>query len=272
MTVAGGRLYARAGGAVGLPAVVTIHSGLAHSRMWDPLATALHDDAFVIAYDCRCFGRSTTDLDGPYSDLADLAAVLDAFGLGSAVLVGTSRGARIAIDFALAHPERVRGLFLVAPDVSGFDAPATDAERALQEAIGAADEAWEIEDLIDNELRLFVDGPTRDAAGGRAELRARVAEMSRVNYAQQRDTPGFTELDPPAAGRLSELACPVRVLVGEADTSGMIAMSAAVERDCPQADLVRIADTAHMLVLERPAEVERELRSWLRTVPPPPAR
>jgi pimeloyl-ACP methyl ester carboxylesterase len=252
-----------------------VHSGIAHGEMWSPLMRALDDEVFGIAYDCRCFGRSTTTLDGEFSDIDDLARVLDAYGLKSAVLVGESRGARLAIDFALAHPERVRGLFLLAPDVSGFDGPVADDERPLLDAVEAAEEAWdaaeaddadrEVEKLIAHEVRLFVDGPGREPTPARAAVREMVANMLRLNYTQQKDTPDFVKSEP-AAGRLAELGCPVRVLVGDADTTGMRATAEEIESATAQASLVLVPDAAHALTLERPETVERELRAWLREI------
>lgn len=264
VTVPGGSLFTSSSGDPTRPAALLVHSGIANSQMWFPLMRAVGDEFFTVSYDCRCFGRSTTSLDGTYSDLADLAAVLDAYGLDSTVVVGESRGARLAVDFALTQPQRVRGLFLLAPDIGGFDAPVADNERELVEAIGAAEDAWEVEDIIANEVRLLVDGPTRDQAEGRQAVRTSVIEMSRVNYAQQKDTPDFTSVEPAAATRLSDITCPVRVLVGEADTAGTKAMAAALENASPNTSLIRVPDTAHALTLERPEVVKRELRSWLR--------
>ncbi|MET7394194.1 alpha/beta hydrolase [Dactylosporangium sp. NPDC005572] len=264
MTIPGGTLFTTSSGTFAQPAALMVHSGIANSQMWFPLMDALGDAYFSVAYDCRCFGRSTTTLDGTFSDIDDLASALDAYDLDTAVLVGESRGARLVLDFVLTHPERVRGIFLLAPDIGGFDRPVADHERPLMDAIGAAEDAWVVEDIIAGELRLLVDGAGREEAEGRAAVRASVAEMSRVNYAQQKDTPDFTSVEPPAAGRLAEITCPVRVLVGDADTVGTQAMAEAIERTCPDASLVRVPDTAHALTLERPDVVERELRHWLR--------
>ncbi|MFF3759720.1 alpha/beta fold hydrolase [Streptomyces sp. NPDC002185] len=273
LTVPGGTLHAVSSGAPAGPSAVLVHSGIAHGQMWHPLMEALSDEMFSVAYDCRCFGRSTTTLDGEFSDLADLGSVLDAYGLESTVLVAESRGARLAVDFALAHPERVDGLFLLAPDVSGFDSPVADEERPLIEAVGEAEEAWDsaepadvprtVEELIALEVRLFVDGPGREQAPERAAVREAVAEMLRLNYTQQKDTPDFTRPEP-AADRLAKLDVPVRVLVGEADTLGMRVTAEEIERAVPQASLVRVPDAAHALTLEHEEAVVRELRTWWR--------
>ncbi|MEY9929761.1 3-oxoadipate enol-lactonase [Catenulispora sp. GP43] len=263
--VPGGTLFTANCGERTKPAVVMIHSGLGHAQMWYPLMRAVGDEVFCIAYDCRCCGRSTTTLDGVFSDTADLADVLDGHGLESAVLLAASRGGRIAIDFALAHPERVDGLFLAAPDISGFDAPVADHERPLMETVEAAEDAWSVEEIIAGELRLFVDGPTRGPSDSREALYAEVTEMLRLNYTQQEDTPKFLDVVP-AAGRLAELRGPIRVLVGDADTTGMQAMAAAIDTACEQATLLRVPDAAHMLPMEHPALFEDEFRSWARTV------
>jgi pimeloyl-ACP methyl ester carboxylesterase len=263
--VAGGALQAHRTGAPSAPAAVLIHSGIAHAPMWFPLMRALEDEMPAVAYDCRCFGESTTTLDGEFSDLDDLASVLDDAGLESAVLVGESRGARLAIDFTLAHPRRVRGLFLLAPDISGHDTEVTDDERPLFDAIEAAEDSWSVEELIAHEVRLLVDGAGREPVAERAAVRTAVTEMSRLNYRQQRDTPDFVKPEP-AAGRLPEITCPVRVLVGDADTAGFRATAQALADACPQATLVRVPDAAHALTLEHPQVVERELRAWWQTV------
>ncbi|MCT4357646.1 alpha/beta hydrolase [Streptomyces sp. Je 1-79] len=273
ITVPGGTLRTAVSGAPAGPAAVMVHSGIAHSQMWTPLMRALEDEMYGISYDCRCFGESTTTLDGEFSDIDDLGHVLDAYGLESTYLVGESRGARLAIDFALAHPERVRGLFLLAPDISGYDTPVTDAERPLFEAVEAAEEAWDtaeaadtaraVEELIAHEVRLFVDGPGRAPAPGRDAVREAVADMLRLNYTQQKDTPDFVKAEP-AAERLEKLDLPVRVLVGDEDTAGMRAMAEEIERACPRAGLVRVPDAAHALTLEHEDTVVRELRTWWR--------
>ncbi len=72
----------------------------------------------LVLYDARGHGASSPAPDGDYSYTAlagDLEAVMDALGIGRAILIGASMGAHTAIRFALARPERVAGLALVTP-------------------------------------------------------------------------------------------------------------------------------------------------------------
>src|SRR5437762_9314735 len=94
--VPGGRLYAESDGEG--PAVVLIHAGVAHLRMWDEQVAALRDAYQVIRFDTRGFGKTRVE-DVPFSNRADVAAVMDHFGAKTAHIAGLSRGAFIALDF-----------------------------------------------------------------------------------------------------------------------------------------------------------------------------
>jgi pimeloyl-ACP methyl ester carboxylesterase len=86
----------------------------------------------VISYDARGHGRSAPAGDGDYGYprlAADLASVLDAAGLESAVLAGASMGAQTAVRLALERPERVAGLVLVTP---AFDPQRSGSQAELE--------------------------------------------------------------------------------------------------------------------------------------------
>src|SRR5688500_15390939 len=116
--VEGARLYFEAEGN-GSP-VVLIHAGVAHLRMWDAQVAAWRERHRVIRYDTRGFGRTLTQ-DVPYSNRADLAAVMDHLGVKQAHILGLSRGAMIALDFAVEQRGRVKSLVWVAGGLRGFE-------------------------------------------------------------------------------------------------------------------------------------------------------
>ncbi|UCG25256.1 MAG: 3-oxoadipate enol-lactonase [Chloroflexota bacterium] len=83
-------------------------------RIWDDVIESLSDRYPIIRYDKRGHGLS----DGPpgpffiHDHAKDLAALLDSLGMREVVLVGSSIGGMIALDFAAGHPQRVQALIL----------------------------------------------------------------------------------------------------------------------------------------------------------------
>jgi 3-oxoadipate enol-lactonase len=101
-------------------AVVLLH-GITMTRDYVLMgSTELEENGYrVIAYDARGHGRSTAPADptayGYDELLADLLAVLDAFEVDRAVLVGSSMGCHTAIRLALDHPDRVAAITAITP-------------------------------------------------------------------------------------------------------------------------------------------------------------
>jgi pimeloyl-ACP methyl ester carboxylesterase len=113
------------------PAVVLLHGLTATHRYVVMGSTALERSGHhVIAYDARGHGRSSpAKAPGAYGypELGrDLVAVMDAFGVGRAVLAGASMGAHTALWLALQDPSRVAGLVVITPsyDPDTHDDPA----------------------------------------------------------------------------------------------------------------------------------------------------
>ncbi|WP_232818920.1 alpha/beta fold hydrolase [Homoserinimonas sp. OAct 916] len=96
------------------PVVLAIHGITASHYSWPFLARALPTTR-IIAPDLRGRARSN-GLPGPYGlkrHADDMAALLDAFAVDDAVVVGHSMGAFVSVRLAERHPARVRSLVLV---------------------------------------------------------------------------------------------------------------------------------------------------------------
>lgn len=92
-----------------------------HSRVWKLQVPYLARHFRVVLADPRGHGRSDRPPDpAAYADehlVEDAVAVLDASGTASAVCVGFSMGARVLLQLAVAHPDRVAGAVFLAPSV-----------------------------------------------------------------------------------------------------------------------------------------------------------
>jgi pimeloyl-ACP methyl ester carboxylesterase len=112
------RLHVRAYGARASAALpVVCLPGLARTAAdFESLAAILSSDRQVLAVDYRGRGKSDYDHNpANYNlqvELADVLAVLTAFGIGPAVFIGTSRGGILTMLLAVARPTAIAGCVL----------------------------------------------------------------------------------------------------------------------------------------------------------------
>lgn len=244
-------------------AVVLIHAGVADRRMWDDQVAALKDAYRVIRYDTRGFGETETDA-VPFSNRADLAALLDHLGERSSHLVGLSRAGSIALDFAIEYPDRVRSLVVAAGGVSGYD-PGDDAGDGTSpdwDELESWEAAGEWEKLADWETAYWADGPGQPEGRVGPSIRGRVHDWVLSNYRAEKTEGQPQVLDPPAAGRLGELRAPLLVMLGTLDDPGTQASMRHLAASVPGARLEVFEGAAHMLNLEQPERFNSLLREF----------
>ncbi|MBX2797909.1 MAG: alpha/beta hydrolase [Myxococcales bacterium] len=253
------RLYAVAAGRPSDPPVLLLHAGVADHRMWRSQLKALgRSGRYAIAFDRRGFGNTTTP-DVPFCHVEDALAVLDALSpTPQARWIGCSQGGRIAIDAALAHPERVESLTLLAPAVSGWSSstPNPPAVDALFESIEQADEAGDLERLNELEARAWLDGYSRPPGRVGGGVRKLFLDM---NGRALRAPPLTQERDPPSAvSRLDELPTTTRVICGTLDFPHVQRRSADVARAVGTV-VIQLEGVAHLPSMEQPAAIDRLL-------------
>lgn len=266
--VPGGRLFAASDGA-GSP-IMLMHAAIVDHRAWDAMVPGLADAGFrVVRYDYRAFGASTTD-DVEFSNRADLWAVLDAFGIARAALVGNSRGGQIAFDTAIESPERVIAVVGVGAGLGGFDGALTPEEQALFDEGERLESAAEpdVEAIVDLDVRVWVDGPGQPPDRVDREIRDAVRAMDRPLYepGQIRGRP--IRLDPPANDRLGELRCPALAVAGALDVSDVGQTARRLEAAAPNARAVILPDVAHLIGMEAPARLNALIVDFLTPLGP----
>ena len=246
----GGSLAATRWGA-GDPVVVLLHAGIADRRAWHDVAPRLAGT--VAAYDRRGYGETPPPGAEPFTDLGDLGAVLDAVADGRpAWLVGNSMGGALALDAALEQPERVAGLALIAPAVSGAPEP----DEALFDAdLLRIAEGFEhvsgVEERNELEIRLWLDGPSSPPGRVGGPARELALAMNAVPLGHDLDEEaGAGPVD--AWSRLEEIACPVAVACGELDVSFVVEQAARIAERIPGALHRPLPGVAHLPSLERP--------------------
>jgi pimeloyl-ACP methyl ester carboxylesterase len=234
--------------------VVFLHAGVADRRSWRTTLTALAGRATAVSYDRRGHGDSAPSTE-PFTHLTDLIALLDDVADGPVWLVGSSMGGGLALDAALEAPEKVAGMVLIAPAVSGAPEPDVDADtRRLLERVSSAASSDDLDAVNRWETALWLDGPAGPEGRVGGDARALALEMNAtiLGHDVAEDT-GASDVD--AWSRLNEIEIPATVACGDLDLPLLVAQSAELARRLPRGRHHVLRGTAHLPYLEEPATV-----------------
>ncbi|MFB9236052.1 alpha/beta fold hydrolase [Plantactinospora siamensis] len=268
--------------------VVLLHGWTLDRRIWHRQVSALvaefGPDVRVVAYDARGHGRSgcTRLCTATLAQLGDdLAEVLDQVGGGGpVVLAGHSLGGMTLMEYAHRHPaafaERVAGLVLVATTAEGHAHTVYGLSPRITRLVrlaetGAAGVLARCGTFRPPHALLRAIRPTLRwlLFGDRCEPADLRLTASAVARASLRAIGGFR----PSVGaqhRLATLAglpaMPVAALVGDRDRLTPPACAESIVQTLPGTELTVCPGAGHMLMLERPAEVNAALSGVLRRV------
>jgi pimeloyl-ACP methyl ester carboxylesterase len=255
--VGGTRLFYEVKGA-GEP-VVLIHGGQMDSRMWDDQFAVLAKQFNVIRYDVRGYGGSFQP-DQLYSDADDLAGLLDYLKVKNAHVVGLSLGGRVAIDFAMAHPKRVKSLTLAGPGLAGYEPPnAEEADLRMWNLIKAARD-----DGPEKITELWLKDPFMAPAMEQARLARRLQRLTLENAHCWLTNPFLQRSPrPPAGKRLDQIKVPTLLILGDRDVPQAKATVETLEKGISGSKKVVIKGAGHIVNMEKPQEFNEALLAFL---------
>jgi 2-succinyl-6-hydroxy-2,4-cyclohexadiene-1-carboxylate synthase len=244
--------------------VLLLHGFLGRGTDWDPVALRLTPSFRLLAPDLPGHGRAVglPDAACTMDGAADaLAATLDAVGVDRAVAVGYSMGGRLALHFALRHPERVERLVLL----SASPGLRTEEERAERRALDAARAAEIAADLPGFLARWYRMPPFATLSESqRARL---VRERARNDPAElARSLSGMgTGAQPGHWEHLQEIRVGAWAVAGSKDAK-FVEVARAMAAEGPF-EAVVVPGLGHALVEERPLALTQLLRRLLNPQP-----
>lgn len=271
LTIDGRKVRVAQAGDPANPPVLLVH-GIGRSlEDWDELTERLSDSYRVIRLDTAGFGFSDP-LPGPVTHLSlgqGIAPVLDALGETRPVhAIGNSLGGSTIMEFAVAHPDRVRSLTLV--NSAGFGKSVTPLLRILSIPIVG----WLLTRHLSRhaarmlEKAIFVDRSI--VTEERIDLAVRVANHSgngTFMYRMVRHLGTWRGVRPEWRARLlaavSRHGRPVLVIWGDRDQILPVAHMETALKTFPNAASHLFADIGHMPQIEAPDETARVIREFL---------
>ena len=239
----------------GPDALVLIHDGIVHSAVWDDVWGPFCNEFHTIRYDRPGYGLSAPATRW-HTETDDLFALLRRLKIRRAVLVGSSHGGAIAINFTLEHPAMVEELVLVGAVVDGYGFSDHFLDRTVENQKPM--EKNDVTGLIKNWANdKYVLAPDHPAARKKLQDLLTASPQDLTHQDLARDMPS-------ALPRLREIRVPTLILVGDADIPDVHAHAGVIETGVPNSRRVVIHDAGHLLYLELPEEFSRVVIRFLR--------
>ena len=219
------------------PPLILTHGYSSTSAMWQGQIAPLSQRHKLVLWDMRGHGQSDYPPDpNAYSEaltVADMAALLDEVGAGSAIVGGLSLGGYMSLAFYRAYPARVRALLII------DTGPGFKKDEAR--------EAWN---------RRALDTADRLERDGLFVLKSASRERSTVEH---RDAQGLalaargmlTQRNARVIELLPEIKVPRLIVVG-ADDTPFLAASDYMAAKIPGAKKVVIAQAGHAVNIAQP--------------------
>lgn len=259
----GAELYYELTGLEGSPFVVFSNSVGTTLEMWDAQTAALSGPYRCLRYDTRGHGRSAVvEHPAGIDDLAgDLAGLLDALEIPKAHVVGLSLGGMTAQAFALAHPDRLLSLTLMATAAHLPPAEAWEQRAATVCRDGMAA-------IADAVIARWFTPPFAEAFPERvASVRDRFLELDPRGYAACCRV--IRDMD--LRGDIGSITAPTLIVAGADDPATPVALMEDIRASITDSELVVLPRAAHLLAIERADRVNRHLLGFLDAFAPIPA-
>jgi 2-succinyl-6-hydroxy-2,4-cyclohexadiene-1-carboxylate synthase len=245
--------------------LVLLHGFTGSAASWEAVRAAFRPARRVVAIDLPGHGATTVTraFDGSFVATTDLvAATMDALGIADADVVGYSMGGRVALQLALARPDRVGRLVLESASAGLATAAARARRREADAALALAIERdgitafvrrWEALPLF----RSLADQPS----AVRETLRAQRLACDPGGLAASLRGCGLGS-QPWLGGRLGSLAMPVLLLTGDRDAKFTRTAARLLPRFAEGRHEI-VAAAGHIPHLEQPARFLRAVRNFL---------
>jgi 3-oxoadipate enol-lactonase len=242
-------------------ALIMIHGGFIDRRMWDRQFEEFAKYFRVIRYDVRNHGLSESE-PGTYVYYEDLKQLCDRLNIQKAAILGLSMGGRVAIDFAIAYPEKVWALVLAAPGVSGYSFDSPECQE-FNEKYRAAYQSGSFEKMAEAFLQGWTDGPCRKPSEVDPDVRNKTKQMALDHERHSGSGVNMGELDPPAINRLEEINAPTLAIVGSLDMPDILDIVNRVDQHVRNSQKEIIPGAAHMINMEKPEEFNKLVLDFL---------
>lgn len=237
----------------GIP-LIMIHAGVADSRQWNNEFQLFSQEFQAVRYDMRGYGKSNP-VDGVFSHLGDLNSLIEALEIDPPyILMGCSMGGGLALDYALANPEKVEALIMVGSGPSGLELDVGEPEKFSD--VEKAFENGDLDLAAEIETQIWFVGIDRAPDKVDPRMRQLAYDMNRTAIGHEVKQLGKRQVDTdyPAFERLDEINTPLLIIVGAQDIPYMHAAADYMMNKLDSAQKIIIDNAAHLPNMDQPQQ------------------
>jgi len=263
INVAGVRIHYRDEGPRDAPAIVLVHANFASLLGWEPWSVALRDSYRVIRFDMTSHGLTGPDPTGDYTlerTMELTEKFIDAMGLKTFSLGGTSLGGTVAVLYTFRNPGRIDKLILLSPG---------SLEGKKQKERGTVpDSTYILKYILPRALPKFM---LTSGFGDKSKLTDELIDRwydlwlrEGQREAQLDRLPQYKSIDIQSVFRSRKV--PVLLLWGEANTTADFEQAEEVQHLLENAEslnFISYPGVGHMAVQEAGAQIAVDVRAFL---------
>jgi pimeloyl-ACP methyl ester carboxylesterase len=239
------------------PSLLFVHGMCGSATVWAGQVDRLADRFSCITYDRRGHTRSGlgTEPESVATHAADAAALIEALELARPVVVGSSGGARIAVELARTRPDLLTGAVFSEPPIFSLEPAAGQAfQTEVAAVVGPAAETGGPAAAVDSFFTLACPGlwsRLDDTAKDRYRANAPMLFAEFAGPPYQLDLQDVTGID-----------LPCLVIAGTESHPALRTIAATLARSLPDARFVQLTGSGHVTYAERPEEFARAVAAF----------
>jgi pimeloyl-ACP methyl ester carboxylesterase len=247
-------------------AIVFLHAGLQDHTMWDEQVKELSKQYEVLTVDLPFHGKTMgTDTTLLIADM--IRIVLDSLHVQKVSIAGLSMGGYCVMDFLIAYPDRVNKAIMIAAGVNGYenihpaDSISMDWYRLFSKALEEKDTVRAAREFT----KAWAEGIYRRSDSLKTPVSQYVYKKT-LETLRRHKMEGWPRLqqDPQAIKNIFSIKRPVLIIDGDKDLPFVTANAEFMEKNIAGAKRVVIKDVAHMVNLEKPAELNKLILDFLK--------
>lgn len=237
---------------------ILLHGSFIDNSFWSKQVPALSKKFKVISVDLRGHGLSDKPLEEytPKVMAEDIMDLMTNLNIEKANLVGHSMGGKIALQFSMDNPRRIKKLILAGTSARSVRSRQMVFPKHIQDEIGMGTPHFDLKRFNYYEVLYSFAHPLPDQANKILKMILNTPEHVKASIGRNFPKIDFTP-------HLSEIKSPTLVICGEKDVITPVKYSKYIAKHISKARLEIVPEAGHCLPIERPRVFNRQIIRFL---------